>query len=186
MQVHPPPGECSETPDFIGVSTKLSPIRPWAPNARYPIEFIDRCARFFPTADIKGFAANNATEKGAATFIEPSSRRRYSRQQRGHGEPSPFSTDRRRLAGSLRDQRDERGPDDPPLFSGDDQARLGAHRLHQQRVRTGDPERDDRLRHDEDRPARDRPGVAESVAGTGVTVNSVLPGPRTPKSCQTG
>ena len=111
----------------------------------------------FPTADIKGFAADLATEKGAAAFTGASSGRRYSRQQYGHGEAEALSrTDRRRLAGSVRDQRDERGQNDPPLSSGDDQARLGARSVHQQRVRVRHPERDDRLRHDEDRAARDR------------------------------
>lgn len=40
-----------------------------------------------------------------------------------------------------------------------------------------DPGRDDPLRHDEDGATRGRAGLAETLAGTNVTVNSVLPGP---------
>ena len=40
-----------------------------------------------------------------------------------------------------------------------------------------DPGGDDPLRHDQDRPARRGPGAGRDAAGTGVTVNSVLPGP---------
>ena len=57
-------------------------------------------------------------------------------------------------------------------------AQLGPHRLHQQRERGPDPDRDDPLRDDQDGAARGRPAAwPSSVAGTGVTVNSVLPGP---------
>ena len=54
---------------------------------------------------------------------------------------------------------------------------LGPDRLRLERVRRPDPVGDDPLRHDQDRAGGDRAGRRRDGAGTGVTVNSVLPGP---------
>ena len=53
---------------------------------------------------------------------------------------------------------------------------LGPHRVHIQRVGGSYPSGHDPLRFDEDRAVGSFSGLAELTAGTGVTVNAVLPG----------
>ena len=57
------------------------------------------------------------------------------------------------------------------------QRNWGRNRLHLQRERRSNPRRDGALRDDQDRSGRSRPRIAETCAGTAVTVNSVLAGP---------
>ena len=114
-----------------------------------------KCARFFRAP----------TSKALPPISRPKGRRRiYEASGRmpmfwstiwGRRSRSLFRTHRRGLAGLVRDQRDERRQNDPPLSTGDDQARLGACSVHRQRVRARHPEGDDRLRHDEDRATGD-------------------------------
>jgi NAD(P)-dependent dehydrogenase (short-subunit alcohol dehydrogenase family) len=61
--------------------------------------------------------------------------------------------------------------------AGYDEAPPGMRDLRQQRVGAGDPGGHDRLGMTKTVQLAISRGVAESVAGTGVTVNAVLPGP---------
>ena len=71
----------------------------------------------------------------------------------------------------------ERGAPLPRLFAGDEAGELGADHFHLERERAADPGGDDPLRRDEDGADRSRAGPGRTLAGTGITVNSVLPGP---------
>ena len=83
----------------------------------------------------------------------------------------------RRLAPLLRGERAERGPHEPPLYRPHEAPELGADRVHFERVGAANSQGNDPLRHDQDRALAIARGLAETTAGTGVTVNSVLPGP---------
>ena len=67
---------------------------------------------------------------------------------------------------------------DAPLPSRHEGTQLGPGRVHLQRVGSANSRGDDSLRHDQKGadPSIAR-GIAETTAGTAVTVNSVLPGP---------
>ena len=54
---------------------------------------------------------------------------------------------------------------------------MGPHHFHLERIGAEYPDRDGALRHDKTAQLAISRGIAESVAGPGVTVNAVLPGP---------
>ena len=83
----------------------------------------------------------------------------------------------RRLDAHFRGERDERSAALAPLSARNAREKLGSHFICLQRIRGADSRGDDSLRNVEDGASGRCAGIAETVAGTGITVNSVLVGP---------
>ena len=131
-----------------------------------------------PGADVDGVAADLATAAGCDALIARVPDADILVNNLGIFEPKPFEADPGRgLAALLRGQRAERRPPGAPLCGRHARAQLGPDRVHVERVGAADPDRDDPLRHDEDRAARGRARAGRDARRHRVTVNSVLPGP---------
>ena len=124
---------------------------------------VTRLTKELPQAKVEGVVADLATAAGAAAFVAAGPGSRHPGQQPRHLRAETVRRDpRRRLGALLRDQRHERRAAVAPLPAGHD-GELGPRRLHLQRDRPADPDRDDPLRDDQDgaargiaRPRRDR------------------------------
>ena len=91
-------------------------------------------------------------------------------------EPKAFAISPTQIGCVFSSQRDERRAAQPFLFSRMKRRIWGA-RLHLQRFSLTNSRRNDSLWHDQNCQLAISRGLAESTAGTNVTVNSVMPGP---------
>ena len=138
-----------------------------------------RLRRRSPNAKVEAVAGDLSSAEGVAAFIARAGDADILVNNVGIFEPEAIRRNSGcRLAALLRGQRDERRAPVTALSAGDDEARLGPHRFHLQRVRAS-TSRSEMVHYGMTKTAQlaSRAGLAETAAGTGVTVNSVLPGP---------
>ena len=130
-------------------------------------------------ARLSGVAGDLGTREGAEKLVAAVPQTDILVNNLGIFEPKAFFEEhsRRGLAAFLRGQRDERRAAGTALRAGYGAARLGARAVRFQRVGGADPRRDGGLRRDQTAQLAVSRGLAETLAGTGVTVNAILPGP---------